>query len=89
MPIKKSAAKALRQSKKREARNYAIKQNVNWLRRQFLKAIANKKKKSAVDSYLKLEKALDRAAQKGVIKKNTAARKKSRAAKMLNTLKGK
>ncbi|MDA2922050.1 30S ribosomal protein S20 [Patescibacteria group bacterium AH-259-L07] len=87
MPIKKSAAKALRQSKKREARNKVIKENINWLRRQFLKAIASKKKKQAADIYLQLQKVLDRAVQKGVLKKNTAARKKSRAVKKLNAIK--
>lgn len=87
MPIKKSAAKALRQAKKRELRNKKIKVNINWLRRQFLKAISAKNKKSAKNFYLKLQKVLDGAAQKGVLKKNTAARKKSRLAKKLNALK--
>lgn len=87
MPIKRSAAKALRQSKKRELHNKNIKENINWLRHQFLKAVFNKDKKSAADFYFKLQKAIDRAAQKGVLKKNTASRKKSRLSKKLNALK--
>ncbi len=86
MPIKKSAAKALRQSKKRAERNKKIKANISWLKRQFLKVIALKKKKEAVDIYAKLQKSFDRAVQKGVLKKNTAARSKSRLFKKLNNL---
>ena len=86
MPIKKSAAKALRQSEKRAERNMKIKANISWLKRQFLKAIATKKKKEAVDFYAKLQKSFDRAVQKGVLKKNTVARSKSRLFKKLNSL---
>ncbi len=86
MPIKKSAFKAVRQSKKREIYNKGIKTNISWLKRQFLKAIAKKDKKIASDFYLKLQKFLDKAAQKGVIKKNTASRSKSRLFKKLHLL---
>jgi len=40
--------------------------------------------KEAISSTIK---AIDKAAKKGVIKKNTAARKKSRLQKKINTLK--
>ena len=86
MPIKRSAAKALRQSKKRAERNKKVKANIDWLKRQFLKAIAAKKKKEATGFYTKLQKALDKAVQKGVFKKNTAARSKSRLFKKLTSL---
>ncbi len=86
MPIKKSAVKALRQSKKRAERNKKTKANISWLKRQFLKSIAAKKKKEAVDLYAKLQKSFDRAVQKGVLKKNTAARSKSRLVKKINSL---
>ena len=86
MPIKKSAAKAIRQSKKRAEHNKKIKVNISWLKRQFLKAIATKKKKEAIDFYAKLQKSFDRAEQKGVLKKNTVARSKSRLFKKLNNL---
>jgi len=87
MPIKKAAFKAIRQSKKREIYNKGIKKNINWLKRQFLKAIVKKDKKIAGDFYLKLQKFLDKAAQKGVIKRNTASRNKSRLFKKLHSLK--
>ena len=69
MPIKKSAFKAIRQSKKREIYNQGVKSNISWLKRQFLKAISKKDKKVATDFYLKLQKFLDKAAQKKVIRK--------------------
>ncbi len=87
MPIKKSAFKAIRQSKKREIYNKGIKTNISWLKRQFLKAIGKKDKKIAGDFCLKLQKSFDKAAQKGVIKKNTASRSKSRLFKILHSLK--
>lgn len=87
MPVKKSAAKALRQAKKREQYNKKIKSHINWLKHQFLKAVSANDKKKAADFYLKLQKAIDRAWQKGVLKKNTAARKKSRLNKKLKSLK--
>lgn len=73
MPITKSAKKALRQSKSRRIFN--------------LRRIAEMK--SAVKQAQKTKepslayKAIDKAAKKGIIKKNAAARKKSRLAKIL------
>ncbi len=86
MPIKKSALKALKQSKKRAERNKQHKANISWLKRQFLKAVDNKNKKDLEKIYLKIQKALDKALQKGVLKKNTVARTKSRLMKKINTL---
>lgn len=86
MPIKKAAFKALRQTKKRQARNKKIRNNLRNLRRAFLKAVKAKQKKEAKTKYLALQKALDKAAKVGIIKKNTAARQKSQAAIKLNKL---
>jgi len=86
MPIKKSAKKELRKTKKRTARNKKIKANLNFLERKFFKFIQEKNKEKAKEFYQKLQKALDKAAKVNVIKKNKASRKKSRLAKKLNTL---
>jgi small subunit ribosomal protein S20 len=86
MPIKKSASKALRQAKKRQARNKKIKNNLKNLRRAFLKTIKAKQKKEAKIKYIALQKALDKTAKVGIIKKNAAARRKSQAAIKLNKL---
>lgn len=79
----KSALKELRKAKKREIRNKKIKANLKYLERKFLKTLA-KDKNEARNIFIKLQKALDKAAKRGVIKKNTASRKKSRLAKKLS-----
>jgi len=86
MPIKQSAKKALRQTKKRTERNKDVKANVAWLKRKFLKAFADKDKKQMMDFYLKIQKSLDKMLQKGIFKKNTVARTKSRLMKKINNL---
>lgn len=87
MPQSKSAKKALRQTKKRTERNLGIKKNLDYLYRQFKKALDQKDKSKVEEFSKKLIKALDKAAQKKVIKKNTAARKKSRMMQKVNKLK--
>lgn len=86
MPIKHAAKKALRQAKKRTAYNKAIKDNLVWLERQFLKTITAKDQKKAKELLLKLQQSFDKAAIKKVVKKNRASRKKSRLTKKFNTL---
>lgn len=72
MAITKSAKKALRQSEKRKVRNLAYKNKLKSL----LKEV-----KSSVSLLPQVYKALDKAAKIGLIKPNTASRKKSRLAK--------
>lgn len=86
MPIKKAAFKSLRADVKRRAHNLAIKTNLKNLDRRLKKAVAQKNAddaKSVLNLYLK---ALDKAAQNKVLKKNTAARTKSRAVKLVQKL---
>ena len=87
MPIKKSAFKALRQAKKRETRNKKIKMNLEYQERQFRKALALNDLEKAKEIYQVLQKALDKAAGKGIIKKNKAARKKSRLSSKIRPVK--
>lgn len=86
MPIKRSAAKALRQSKKRTERNQKTKIDIKWLKRHFAKALFAKDAKKAEDLYLQLQKKLDKAVQKGTLKKNTVSRTKSRLSQKLAEL---
>lgn len=86
MPIKKASFKSLRQSKKRAVRNRRTKEALKKTIKASRQFIADKKIKEAKEEVLKSIKALDRAAEKGIIKKNTAARKKSRLMKKLNGL---
>lgn len=86
MPIKKSAFKALRQSRKRALRNKKIKSDIFALIRKVRQAISAKDNNKAQEWLKQMIKKIDQAVQKGVIKKNTAARRKSRLAKALNAL---
>ena len=89
MPIKKAAKKWLRQSKKRRLRNIKVKEGLKKIIKKVRALIEEKKfeeaKKALIEAYSKLDKAV----KYGVIKKNTASRKKSRLAKALNKIKKK
>jgi small subunit ribosomal protein S20 len=84
MPITKSAKKALRQSKRRQARNIKRKKAFRLLVKEFRKAVAAKEFDKAKELLPKLYKALDKAAKTKVIKKNKANRLKSRLIKSVN-----
>ncbi|MFA5154823.1 MAG: 30S ribosomal protein S20 [Patescibacteria group bacterium] len=86
MPNKKSAAKELRKAAKRNSVNKKVSNKLKNLTKISLKQIkANDLKIKS--EYSKTVQAIDKAAKKGVIKKNTAARKKSRLMKKINALK--
>jgi small subunit ribosomal protein S20 len=78
MPITSSAKKALRASKKKKVFNLRRKNEMQSVIKQYKKLVASKKTEEAQKLIPKLQKAIDKAAKRGVIKKNTAARKKSR-----------
>ena len=83
MPNKKSAIKELRKSKTRQQRNLVIKETIKTLTKKSRKAIeaGEKNDQELVANTLK---AIDKAAQKGIFKKNTRDRKKSRLHTKLN-----
>jgi len=83
-PITKSAKKALRQSLKRRVRNLRKKEKIKNLFKQVKKLIFQKKIEEIKKLLPEIYKALDKAAKTGVIKKNTAARKKSRLTKLIS-----
>lgn len=81
MPNIKSAVKRVKQSEKNRAKNRTVKSKINTARRPVLEGVASKEEmKKAVAAY---SSTLDKAVKQGVIKKNTADRRKSRAAKRL------
>lgn len=82
----KAAIKALRQSQKRAERNRLHFTKIRDLKRHFRKAIEAKKKDEAEKLLKDITVAIDKAAKKNIIKKNTASRKISRLAKQLNRL---
>lgn len=87
MPITKSAKKALRQSKKRRARNIKRKDTLKDIVKNIRKLVLENKKKEAEKLLPKAYKAIDKAAKTNVIKKNAADRKKSRLTKSINKIK--
>ena len=83
MPIKDSAKKYMRVTAKNTQRNRIIRGAYRSAIKNLEKAVANGDTKK-IEEFLKLsQKMLDKAAQKNVIKKNTASRKKSRLNKMV------
>ncbi len=86
MPIKQAAIKDLRQNKKKRERNLKVKNNIKKLHVSFRKALTTKNKSEAEKISKELIKAYDKATEHDYIKKNTAARKKSRLMKKLNAL---
>ena len=83
MPNLKSAEKALRQSIKRNERNLEKKAAFRSVVKEIKKLASEGKVKEAEKLLPQAHKALDKASKTGVLKKNTASRKKSRLALML------
>ena len=82
MPITKSAKKAIRGSLRKKVFNDARKRAMKEIIKKFEK-IAKTDKAEAKKMLSAAFKAIDKAAQKGVIKKNNAANKKSRLSKLI------
>ncbi|MCL5016272.1 MAG: 30S ribosomal protein S20 [Patescibacteria group bacterium] len=83
MPKIKSAKKALRQSVRRRKRNLDSKKKVRTSIKAYKNLLKGGKKEEAQGAVSSVYKTLDKAAKKGVIKKNTASRLKSRLTKAL------
>ncbi len=88
MPVIKSAIKRVRQEKKRKAYNVSVKTGVKAKFKAVRDEVATGKVKSNEDLIAAI-KEIDRAVRKGVIKKQTAARKKSRLTKSYNSVSAK
>lgn len=83
MAITSSAKRAIRTAKRRRLFNL---ERINVMRealKDFRKLVGEGKHAEAEKSLPALYKALDKATKRGVIKKNSAARKKSRAVALL------
>ena len=84
MPNIKSAIKRVSVIEKKTLRNNMIKSEYKTAIRRFEEAIANNNIEEATKLFSVATKKIDQACTKGVIVKNTAARKKSNLAKKLN-----
>ncbi len=84
MPNIKSAIKRVSVIEKKTLRNNMIKSEYKTAIRRFEEALANNNVEEATKLFSVATKKIDQACTKGVIVKNTAARKKSNLAKKLN-----
>mgnify|MGYP005761045381 CR=1 FL=1 len=87
MPNIKSAIKRVSVIEKKTLRNNMIKSGYRTAVRKFEEAVNSGDIKNAETLFVEATKKIDMACTKGVIVKNTAARKKSRLAKKLNAIK--
>tara|TARA_Y100000310_G_C20700785_1_gene829670 strand:+ start:5930 stop:6193 length:264 start_codon:yes stop_codon:yes gene_type:complete len=87
MPITQAAKKALRASNRKRVFNLhratAMKDAIKDLK----KLVDQKETKKAQDALPGVYKAIDKAAKRGIIKPNTASRKKSRLTKLIKSSK--
>ena len=86
MPNIKSAIKRVSVIEKKTLRNNMIKSGYKSAVKKFEQAVEAGNKEEATKLLASATKKVDQACTKGVIVKNTAARKKSNLAKKLNTL---
>ena len=84
MPNIKSAKKRVQIIEKKTLRNNMIKSGYKTAVKKFEQAIADGKMEEAKTLFSEATKKIDQACTKGVIVKNTAARKKSNLSKKLN-----
>lgn len=82
----KSAIKAARQSERRRLRNRVIMSSTRTYVKRVRSAIRTGDPEAAREELERAIVALDKAAEKGIIHKNNAARRKSRLAKQVNAL---
>lgn len=84
MPQRYSGVKELRKSRKRRLHNLDIKTDLKKTIKSFLLSVEEKKKEDAQANLKLVYKKLDKATKRGILQKNTVARRKSRFAKLLN-----
>ena len=83
MPIKLSAKKYLRASKKRATQNHKAKKAFREAVRKVSDLVKAGKFEDAKKFMPTVQKVLDKAAKVGIIKRNTASRKKSRLSRLI------
>jgi len=84
MPIKHAAVKQLRKDRKRRQRNQAVRSELRTLTKRLLSLLAARKLDEAKTLIQMVASKYDRAASRGVVHRNTAARSKSRLMRQLN-----
>jgi small subunit ribosomal protein S20 len=87
MPNIKSAAKRAKTSIQKRARNRSEKANIATLAKKLIGTVTAKDKAKSVEICRAYASALDKAVKKGIITRNTANRKKSKAALKIAAIK--
>ena len=83
MPIKHNALKQLRKDRVRQTRNQAVRSQLKTLTRELTGLLRQQKTEEARTLLRQVSSLYDRAAKKGVVHANTAARHKSRLSRRL------
>ena len=86
MPNLKSAKKRMRQNVVRHDRNVQVRTRVKSARRKMMEALEAKDAEASATALREYSSVLDKAAKVGVIKKNTATRRKTNAANGLRKI---
>jgi small subunit ribosomal protein S20 len=86
LPINRSAIKRARTSKERQMRNAAVKSQVRTAVKKYEASLEEGDLARASELLNEAGRALDKAAQKGVIHRSQAGRRKSRLMRKLNTM---
>ena len=84
----KAAEKAIRQNERRRARNRWFVSRTRTFAKKALKAIQSGDAEAARAAFVEAQSAFDKAAAKGIIHKNNAARHKARLAARLKAMSG-
>jgi small subunit ribosomal protein S20 len=84
LPARSSAEKRHAQSERSRLRNKSYRSMLKTKTKELLDTAASGNKTSAEEGYRALVGLLDKAVGKGILHKNTAARKKSRMSKVLS-----
>ena len=81
-----SSKKRIRSNLKRQQRNVSVRSNIKTAVKKVEQAIAEDNLEAARASFSEAVSTLDSATARGIVKKNTASRKKSRLAKRINAI---
>lgn len=86
MPIIQAQKKSVRQSAKRKVFNDRRRRAMRLAIKQVKEFVAGKNYKEANELLPTAQKAIDKAVKRGIIKSNTASRKKSQVAQMVKNI---
>ncbi len=86
MANSKSAKKRVAVAERNRERNQAVKSRVKTMNKKVVVAVQEQDAETAKNALSVAYKELDKAVSKGIMKKNTASRKKSRLAAKVNAL---